>query len=105
MHSTTRAFLATAALAAGLPLGAQAERARPPAEAAPYHSAFEGYRSFEAVEVQDWRKSNDTVREIGGWRAYAREIQQGHQEQPAQAPEDPTGGKAPAADPHQGHGQ
>ncbi len=58
-----------------------AQTARPPQNAAPpapaYRSAFEGYRPFEAAEVQDWRRSNDTVRDIGGWRAYAREIEGG----------------------------
>lgn len=66
---------------------------------APYNSAFEGYRPFEATEVQDWRQSNETVRAIGGWRAYAREIQGGAAAPAAQVPA--SGTKAP--DPHQGH--
>ncbi len=103
MHSTTRIFLTAAALAASLPVAAQTPAARPSAESALYRSAFEGYRPFEAADVQDWRKSNDTVREIGGWRAYAREIQQGAKEEPAQAPKGAAGDKASAADPHEGH--
>jgi hypothetical protein len=105
MKLITRTLLRAAALAVSLPLVAQTTPAQPSAEPAPYRSAFEGYRPFQAGEVQDWRKSNDTVREIGGWRAYAREIQQGAKEQPAQAPKRSTGGQAPAASPHQGHGK
>ncbi|WP_186511093.1 hypothetical protein [Caenimonas sedimenti] len=91
---------AAAIAAASIPLGAQPA----PADAPGYQSAFDGYRPFEAGEVQDWRKSNDTVREIGGWRAYAREI---HGAQPA-----PTAGQSPSGaapspskpgNPHQGH--
>jgi hypothetical protein len=104
MHPTTRTFMTAAAFAASLPLAAQTAPAQPVAEPAPYRSAFEGYRPFEAGEVQDWRKSNDTVREIGGWRAYAREIQQGAKEQPAQTPQGSAGGQVPANS-HQGHGK
>ncbi len=102
MHSTTRTFLTAAALAASLPLAAQTAPGQPTAEASAYRSAFEGYRPFKAGEVQDWRKSNDTVREIGGWRAYAREIQQGAKEQPSQVWQG-SAPHTPAADPHQGH--
>lgn len=98
-------LLAAAALAASVAAGAQT--------AAPYSSAFEGYRPFSADEVGDWRKANDTVREIGGWRAYAREIQGGSQSQPgtrpasaappAPAPSAAPARPAPPANPHQGH--
>lgn len=83
-------------------LAVHAQTALTPAAAQPaagaYNSAFEGYRPFAAGEVGDWRKANDTVRDIGGWRAYAREIQGGAQSssQPAAAPARP-------ANPHQGH--
>jgi hypothetical protein len=58
-------------------LGALAQSVAPApgtAAAGGYESAFEGYRPFSAEEVGDWRQANETVREIGGWRAYAREI-------------------------------
>ncbi|MEJ5989083.1 hypothetical protein WG902_03715 [Ramlibacter sp. PS3R-8] len=89
-----------------------------PAPAAPqpqgaYSSAFEGYRPFAADEVGDWRKANETVREIGGWRAYAREIrggpqgaaQQGGVAAPAAPAAPAPAAPAPAgpAAPHQGH--
>lgn len=99
MRRRTRTLLTAAALAASLPLPAQPNSTAPSAEAAPYRSAFEGYRAFESGEIQDWRKSNNTVREIGGWRAYAREIQGG-----TQSPASPGSAPAPAqATPHQGH--
>lgn len=74
--------LAVAALAASLAAGAQPSVPAPGGQGAPvaqptYSSAFEGYKSFSANEVGDWRKANETAREIGGWRAYAREIQGG----------------------------
>ena len=105
--------IGVAVLAATLGAAAQAPQPAPApasAQTPAYGSAFDGYRPFEAREVQDWRKSNDTVREIGGWRAYAREIQEGNkagsapqsQTQPSSAPA--AAGSAPKApDPHAGH--
>lgn len=40
-----------------------------------YRSAFEGYRPNREQAVGDWRKANDEVARVGGWRAYAREAQ------------------------------
>ena len=68
---TRTLFIGLPVALASLPGAAQAT---PPLQGAPYQSAFEGYQPFAAdTAVQDWRRSNDTVREIGGWRAYARE--------------------------------
>lgn len=106
-------ILGAAALAASL--ASHAQMAAPahgaPTAAGAYHSAFEGYRPFGAEEVGDWRKANDTVRDIGGWRVYAREIQGGSQSpaQPGAAPATPQRAPtppatpAPPANPHQGH--
>lgn len=44
-----------------------------------YRSAFEGYRAFTEQPVTNWRQSNDLVRQIGGWQAYAQEAQGGDQ--------------------------
>ena len=88
------------ALAASLHAAAQAPQAALPASAPvppTYRSAFEGDRPFAAEEVQDWRRSNDTVRDIGGWRAYAREMQGGA------PPKKPDASQPKAADPHAGH--
>jgi hypothetical protein len=38
-----------------------------------YRSALEGYQPFTEQTVAPWQQSNDTVRAVGGWRAYARE--------------------------------
>ncbi len=38
-----------------------------------YASAFDGYRGYQEQPVLSWREANDTVRSVGGWRAYARE--------------------------------
>ena len=93
-------FMGLSALAASLHAAPQAPRPAPSASAsdAPaYRSAFENYRPFTAQEVQDWRRSNDTVRAIGGWRAYAREMQGAA---PSKAP---AASQPKAADPHAGH--
>lgn len=104
MSPFTQTILLSAVLAAGA-ARAQMPTATPAAPATPaYRSAFEGYRPFEPGEVQDWRQSNDTVREIGGWRAYAREIQGGASPASARpAPASSAPGQARPADPHQGH--
>jgi hypothetical protein len=80
---------------------AQPDAARAPASAASqaYRSAFEGYRPFGEQPVAPWKQTNDTVREVGGWRAYAREAQ-GSASTPA-----PVASSAapPASSPHAGH--
>lgn len=96
--------LALAALAASLPIAAQTAATTAAVRAAPYVSSFAGYRPFQPGEVEDWRTSNDTVRDIGGWRAYAREIQQGGPAGAAPAQDTRPAGQGPA-DPHRGHGK
>ena len=93
-------ILGATALAAAAQAQVPAGEAQPaaPAAAPAYRSAFEGYRPFEAGAVQDWRQANETVRAIGGWRAYAREIQGGAKPE-GRTPEAP----ATPADPHRGH--
>lgn len=110
MSVTTRTLcLGLSALAASLPLAAQTASSSLSAPASPaYQSAFDGYRPFEAAEVQDWRKSNDTVREAGGWRAYAREMRSGAEAPPAGAAAPQSQAPQPqptAVDPHAGHHQ
>lgn len=41
-----------------------------------YQSPFQNYQRYSASEIQSWKQSNDTVKDIGGWRAYAKEITQ-----------------------------
>lgn len=38
-----------------------------------HESALAGYRRLSQDEPINWREANDTVRSVGGWRAYARE--------------------------------
>lgn len=62
--------------------GAQAQNKPPanaPAAAATspaWRSAFDGYQPFSEERTLSWRQANDTVQDIGGWRAYAREAAQ-----------------------------
>lgn len=38
-----------------------------------YLSPLRGYNVYATTESIDWRKANQTVEAIGGWRTYARE--------------------------------
>ena len=38
-----------------------------------YRSSLERYRSFTDESIQPWAETNEVVRKIGGWRAYAAE--------------------------------
>ena len=67
------ALAATAALAqAPVPENKPSQEAGTPQA---YRSVFGDYRPFTDEPVQSWRRSNDAVRDAGGWRAYAREAQ------------------------------
>jgi hypothetical protein len=107
-HCPWRYVAVLAALAA---IGVSAQPAAPsapfasPAAAAaahpnstPYRSAFEGYQPFSEQRPVPWAEANDTVRAVGGWRAYAKEASEA-EEQPQPATSSP--GKVP----HDGHGQ
>jgi hypothetical protein len=94
---------ALATLAALTALAAAAQPATAPvavpAAAAPagWHSAFDGYRPFSDEQITPWKQANETVQNIGGWRAYAREASES-KAAGAAAP-----GSAAPADPHAGH--
>lgn len=45
------------------------------AQAAPYQSVFGGYRAYTEEPVANWKAANNTVANIGGWRAYAKQAQ------------------------------
>ena len=53
----------------------EAPKAEKPVELV-YQSSFQNYQRYSASSVQPWKQSNDTVKDIGGWRAYAKEITQ-----------------------------
>ena len=46
-----------------------------PATAAPpvFQSALDGYQSYQDQPTSEWKKVNDAVGAIGGWREYARQ--------------------------------
>ena len=88
----------------GSPPGASASGPARAASAVPavYRSAFEGYRALTEEPVKSWREANDLVGRIGGWRAYAREVQAGESASgaPAAPSSDPAApAPAPAASP------
>lgn len=41
-----------------------------------YSSVFDNYTPFEDTPEISWREANDLVGKIGGWRAYARQVQE-----------------------------
>lgn len=45
----------------------------PQAQTVPYRSSLGNYQPFADEKVLPWRQVNDTVGQIGGWRAYAKE--------------------------------
>jgi hypothetical protein len=65
-----------------------------------YVSPLRAYKAYTDQPVESWREANDRVGRIGGWRAYAKEIQTG--EAAKQAPQEPAKGAASPADPHAG---
>ena len=79
-----------------------------PAASASYESAFDGYRRFDEQQVLPWRESNDLVRRIGGWQAYAREAAGSEAAPEALAAPAPASsaakpGSAPPSAHHRGH--
>ena len=63
--------------------------AAPPA----YRSAFEGYQPYTDEKIVNWKQANDTVGQIGGWRAYSKEASQ---EPSADSAVKPAASAAPA---------
>ena len=70
--------------------------------AAAYRSPFADYRVLGDEAVGNWRAANDEVGRIGGWREYAREIQE-NESKPGAAPSKPAP-NAPAPGGHGAHG-
>jgi hypothetical protein len=74
-----------------------------------YTSPIADYLHFVDEKVTSWKAANDKVGQIGGWRAYAKEVQQ-PDNTPAPSPiaapmQKPAGMKADEMkkDPHAGH--
>jgi hypothetical protein len=98
------AMAALVATAQPAPDAAQAPAAAAP-EAAPavltYKSALEGYRPFTDEQPIPWKEANETVRQRGGWQAYAKEAAGEGAAGTDAAKGTQSGVDAPAA--HQGH--
>ncbi len=62
-----------------------------------YRSALSEYEVYKEQSVQSWKEANDKVGQIGGWRAYAKEMRQAapatQSDQPAPRHDAPHGGK------------
>lgn len=56
---------------ASAPAAASGDGARPIA-VAPYRSAFEGFRPWRDEELQDWRRVNDEMKQLGGHNGHLR---------------------------------
>ena len=50
-----------------------------------YQSSFENYQRYSASDIQAWTQANETVKDIGGWREYAKEIAQDPDTKPSSA--------------------
>jgi len=50
-----------------------------------YESSFQNYQRYSASDIQTWKQANDTVKDIGGWREYAKEIAQDPDTKPSSA--------------------
>ena len=50
-----------------------------------YESSFQNYQRYSASEIQAWRQANDIVKDIGGWREYAKEIAEDSDTKPSSA--------------------
>ena len=66
-----------------------------------YDSVFARYKSYRDEKATPWREANDTVTQIGGWRAYAKEAQQS---EPATTDELPKMTATPTVLMPRGHG-
>lgn len=58
-----------------------------------YSSVFDNYIPFDDYSELGWKEANDLVGEIGGWREYARLIQEEARKQAKQNSQDSGGGK------------
>lgn len=88
--------LAALALATGIAQAQPAVSVSAPTPATPpFRSALESYQPYTEEKTVNWREANDLTARIGGWRGYAREVQQTATPDAAAA--------TPASDPHAGH--
>ncbi len=73
-----------------------------------YESPFRGYRAIDDPSVASWRAANDLARQLGGWKAFARDKVPETSEASVARGTSPTAvpGEAPASGSgHAGHGK
>jgi hypothetical protein len=102
---SSRRWLALAALFAATAAGAQQAQQAPPT-GPKYQSAFQDYQPYSDEKALPWKEANDTVRQIGGWREYAREAagaKKPHAQPPVSTPAGAAGPASSSSDMHQGH--
>ena len=85
-----------------VPAGPSDPEAKVPS--ARYESPFKGYRAGAEEKSASWKETNDLVRKLGGWSAFARDQGAGIPAAAAPAPNAPAGA-APSKDGHAGHGK
>lgn len=72
-HFQSRSWAVGTALAAAVAAHAMQPETPSREDGLRHASAFDGYRAYADEPVRPWAETNDEVRRIGGWRAYARE--------------------------------
>jgi hypothetical protein len=100
-HPLPARWLAVFPAMAAVAAMAQPAPGEPPAAAPPaltYKSALEGYRPFTDEKPIPWKEANETVRQRGGWQAYAKEAAGS-----GTAGTEPPKGQSDAPAAHQGH--
>ena len=68
-----------------------------------YSSPFARYQPLKDEPVVDWKSANDTVDKAGGWKAYAREVQEPQAGGRADNAGSKPAAKPPAPQSHKGH--
>ena len=81
-----------------------AEKPTGNAQSLRYDSVFARYKPYRDEKATPWREANDTVSQIGGWRAYAKEAQQPEPVSSTAAPATPASATVAKPNPHEGHG-
>jgi hypothetical protein len=76
VHSRNHTLAWLALIGLAMPAYAQTQAASNTAPIPlPPPAAFADYRAYADAPIAPWRETNDRVREVGGWRAYARQVQ------------------------------
>ncbi len=58
-----------------------------------YSSVFDNYQPYEYLPDIGWREANDEVGKIGGWRSYAKLVQQAQKEELEKEQQESEGGQ------------